>query len=246
MKNTVILLFSLIFSSVLLAQDGRVLLRGEVLYKNTGIPNENVINTTTGVATVTDTTGAFAINVKEGDQLAFTAINYQLKVVPVTAEILRKARLVVEITEKVRVLGEVVVTPDNQERFLELKNEKFKSFDYDIDRSTAVENIAQAREVRGMRDGLNFVNIFKALFASREAKGSEVPPLKLSEVLRQLYDDAFFVVDLQLPQDKIGEFLLYCDQAIPSQALLRKKNEFQLIDFLVTQSKAYLATLNEE
>jgi hypothetical protein len=61
-----------------------------------------------------------------------------------------------------------------------------------------------------------------------------------------VYDDEFFVVDLKLPQDKIDAFLLYCDDKIPSQTLLRKENEFQLIDFLVTQSKAFLTELNEE
>jgi hypothetical protein len=54
------------------------------------------------------------------------------------------------------------------------------------------------------------------------------------------------VADLRLPQDKIDDFLLYCDDKIPSQTLLRKENEFQLIDFLVTQSKAYLATMDDE
>ena len=143
-------------------------------------------------------------------------------------------------------LDEVIVTPENQERFLEVKNEDFKQFEYEIDRGTEVENVANSRITRGMRDGINFVNIFKALFKSQDESGQEREPLKVSEVLRQVYDDEFFVVDLRLPQDKIDAFLLYCDDKVPSQTLLKKENEFQLIDFLVTQSKEYLATLNEE
>jgi len=54
------------------------------------------------------------------------------------------------------------------------------------------------------------------------------------------------VVDLKLPPEKIDEFLLYCDDKIPSNTLLRKENEFQLIDFLVTHSKTYLESLNEK
>jgi hypothetical protein len=152
---------------------------------------------------------------------------------------------VVEVTEKVRELDEVVVTPENQARFLEVKNEDFKEFDYEIDRGTEVENVAESRTVRGMKDGINFVNIFKALMKTRKVAGEEKAPLKVSEVLRHVYDDEFFVVDLKLPQDKIDAFLLYCDDKVPSQTLLRKENEFQLIDFLVTQSKEYLATLEE-
>ena len=246
MKNTFLILFSLLVSGWSLAQDSRTMLRGKVLYRSSNVPNENVINSTSGRATITNDNGEFMIEVKEGDQLVFTAINYQLRVVDVTPEILANNRLVVEVDEKVQELDEVIVTPENQERFLEVKNEDFKQFEYEIDRGTEVENVANSRITRGMRDGINFVNIFKALFKSQDASGQERTPLKVSEVLRQVYDDEFFVVDLRLPQDKIDAFLLYCDDKVPSQTLLKKENEFQLIDFLVTQSKEYLATLNEE
>lgn len=246
MKNICLIVFSLLVSGLSMAQDSRQMLRGKVLYRSTNVPNENVINSTSGHATITDDNGEFMIEVMEGDQLVFTAINYQLEVVKITPEILANNRLVVEVDEKVQELDEVVVSPENQERFLEVKNEDFKQFDYEIDRSTEVENIANSQITRGMKDGINFVNIFKALFKSQDANGQERVPLKVSEVLRHVYDDEFFVVDLRLPQDKIDAFLLYCDDKIPSQTLLKKENEFQLIDFLVTQSKEYRATLNEE
>ncbi|SDR05895.1 carboxypeptidase-like regulatory domain-containing protein [Flagellimonas zhangzhouensis] len=246
MKNTFLILFALLVSGWSLAQDSRRMLRGKVMYMSSNVPNENVINSTSGEATITDDNGEFIIAVQEGDQLVFTAVNYQLEIVKITPEILTNNRLVVEVNEKVRELDEVVVTPDNQERFLQVQNEEFKEFTYDIDRGTEVENVAESRTVRGMQDGLNFVNIFKALFQSNtKADGQERPPLKVSEVLRHVYDDEFFVADLRLPQDKIDAFLLYCDDKIPSQTILRKENEFQLIDFLVTQSKEYLATLEE-
>lgn len=246
MRNALVILFSLLISGLSMAQDNRQILRGKVLYRNSNVPNENVINSNTGMATITNEDGEFAISVKEGDQVVFTAINYQLEVVVITEEILRNNRLVVEVNEKIRELDEVVVTPENQEKFLEVKNDDFKEYNYEIDRSTEVQNIAESQSVRGMRDGLNFVNIFKALFKTQQTEGQQRAPLKVSEVLRHVYDDEFFVADLRLPQDKIDAFLFYCDDKIPSQTLLRKENEFQLIDFLVTQSKAYLATLNEE
>ncbi|MBC32131.1 MAG: hypothetical protein CMH48_14965 [Muricauda sp.] len=227
--------------------DGRTLLRGQVLYRGNNVENENVINSTTGFATITDKNGRFAIRVKAGDQLVFTAVNYQLEIVQVTQEIIDNRRLVVEVTEKVTELDEVVVTPEDQERFLEVKNEDFKRYEYEIDRATEVENIAESRTVRGMRDGLNVVNIFKALLnVDKNPDTPERETLKVSEVLRHIYDDEFFVVDLRLPQDKIGAFLVYCDERIPSKALLKKENEFQLIDFLVTQSKQFLKELDEE
>ena len=56
-----------------------------------------------------------------------------------------------------------------------------------------------------------------------------------------------WIKKLALDAKRVGPVdTLYCDDKIPSQTLLRKENEFQLIDFLVTQSKAFLTELNEE
>jgi len=222
-------------------EDGRQWLRGQVLYRDSNVVNENVINTNTQIATITDENGRFMIQVKEGDQLVFTAVNYQLEIIKITNEILAKNRLVVEVNEKITELDEVVVSPENQEKFLEVKNEKFKGFEYEIDRTTEVQNIAGTSQNDRIEGRLNFVNIFKAIFQSRNQDTGETVELKVSEVLRQVYDDEFFVVDLSLSQEKIDAFLIYCDDKIPSQSLLKKENEFQLIDFLVTQSKQFKA-----
>ncbi|SIR38519.1 hypothetical protein [Maribacter ulvicola] len=226
--------------------DTRRPLNGSVIYMNVGVPNENVINSTAEHATITNNQGLFRINVKVGDQLVFTAVNYNIKVVTITEEILANNRLVVEVNEKVTELDEVVITPEQQERFLEMKNEEFKEHEYEIDRTTEVENIAMSEVSRGMENGLDFVNIFRAIFKSQDKTTEEAPKLKVSEVLRQVYDDSFFVMDLNIPQDKINEFLYYCDARMPAQSLLRKENEFQLIDALVNYSKSFLKDLNEE
>ncbi|WP_350287956.1 carboxypeptidase-like regulatory domain-containing protein [uncultured Croceitalea sp.] len=247
MKNIIVLISFFAFCFVGLSQDdGRQMLRGQVLYRGSYVANENVINSTSEMATITNDDGQFMIRVKTGDQLVFTAVNYQLEVITITDEILANNRLVVEVTEKVTELDEVVVTPENQEKFLEVKNKDLEVYEYEIDRTTEVQNIANLSQNDRIEGRLNFVNIFKAIFKSRNESGEERAPLKVSEVLRQVYDDEFFVVDLKLPQDKIDAFLLYCDNKMGAQSLLKKENEFQLIDFLVTHSKTYLAELNEE
>jgi len=229
------------------AQDDRVLLRGQVLHRNANVPDETVINVTTENATITDGNGRFGIMVRVGDELAFTAVNYKLQIFKITEELLAKGRLVVDVEEKVTELEEVVVTPEQQKKFLEVKNEEFKEFEFEEDRSSEVQNIALSQTQRGRIGDLNFVNIFKALLkAGKKDKVEERIPLKASEVLRQVYDDEFFVLDLKLPQDKIDSFLLYLDTKNPMQTLLKKDNEFELIDFLVTHSKTYLIALDAE
>jgi len=140
----------------------------------------------------------------------------------------------------------VVIGPENTEKFLALKNEKFRGYTYEIDRSTEVDNIAESGSVRGMQNGLNFVSLFKLLFNSNDGTDSEsISKIKLSDVLRQVFEDRFFIDDLQLPPTQIEPFLFYVDAQVTPESLLKKENEFQLIDFLVNQSKGFLSTLDE-
>lgn len=249
MKSILPFLFTFLFFIASHAQDdGRQILRGQVLYRNTIVPNENVINATSEMATITNARGEFAIHVKKDDEVVFTAVNYQIMMVKITDALLKNNRLVVEVNEKITELDEVIVTPDQQERFIELKNKVLKEeFVYETDRSTEVENVAFEQTQTNLQNGLNFVGIYKALAKTlKKEKVVERAPLKMSEVLRQVYEDDFFVKDLKLPQDKIDAFLFYCDTQMPAKSLLKKDNEFQLIDFLVTHSKTFLQEIDIE
>ncbi|MFD0862665.1 hypothetical protein ACFQ1M_10660 [Sungkyunkwania multivorans] len=230
-------IFILLFISIatLQAQE-RTLLRGQVLYRNGFVANENVVNVTAQKATITNDNGEFAIDVKIGDELVFSALQFRLKTVFITPEILRNNRLVVEVNEKITELSEVVVSPENVDKFVEVKEEEFKGFDYERDKATPVNNVAMDENI--LTYGVNFVNIYKALFKRKKETEPSVQ-LNMSEVIRELYEDDFFVVNLKIPQDEINKFLYYCDAQMPSNSLLKKDNEFQLIDFLVTQSNNY-------
>ena len=224
----------------------RILLRGKVMYRDSNVINENVLNITAEQATITNENGEFEIMVALGDELVFTAVNYKITAILVSQEILDNNRLVVSVDEKVTALEEVVVGPENTEKFLALKNDRFKGYDYEIDRSTEVDNIAEAGSVQGMQNGLNFVNIFRLLFQNKDKENTgTLPTLKLSEVIRQLYEDSFFIDDLQLKATQIEPFLYYLDAQPTPRSLFKKENEFQLIDFLVNESQSFLKTTDE-
>ncbi len=83
--------------------------------------------------------------------------------------------------KKITELDEVTVSSGESEKFLQLQNEEFKQYAYETDATGEVQNIAFDPTVRGMPDGLNFVNIFKALFFSSNKDNGEVrTPLKKS------------------------------------------------------------------
>jgi hypothetical protein len=54
-----------------------------------------------------------------------------------------------------------------------------------------------------------------------------------------IFDNAFFTKDLGLEQDEVIGFLELMDKKLPSDRLLKKDKEFQLIEFLYLESEQY-------
>ena len=171
----------LLFAPMLMAQtDYRTWLRGKILYQNQNVIAANVVNTTTKEATISDNNGDFAIQVMMGDELVFTSLQYQIRVVKVTKEILQRGRLIIDVNEKITELEEVVVTPEQRQKFLDLRAEEFKKFDYERDRSPRLENELMNKDQ--LTNGVNFVSVFKALYRMVENKGKAKHNQKPSKV----------------------------------------------------------------
>ena len=232
-----LLIFFLIFQVIAFAQE-RITIKGRLIYRNVNVVAANVVNITAQINTITDGEGAFEIPVKTGDEVVFSSVQYMIRTVEITPEIIQKNRLIITVNEKINALEEVVITPDDAEKFLNLKEEEFKGFDYERDKSTRLENtiVRQGQ----LNNGLNLINIAKLIAKIVSNKTEEEKRnLKPSEVLSYVFDISFFKSDLELRDDQIVGFLEHIDDNLPSQKLLNQSQQFQLIDYLIMQSKKY-------
>ena len=232
-----LLVFFLIFQVIAFAQD-RIPIKGRLIYRNVNVVAANVVNITAQINTITDGEGAFEIPVKTGDEVVFSSVQYMIRTVEITPEIIQKNRLIITVNEKINALEEVVITPDDTEKFLNLKEEEFKGFDYERDKSTRLENtiVRQGQ----LNNGLNLINLAKLIAKIVSNKTEEEKRnLKPSEILSYIFDISFFKSDLELRDDQIVGFLEHIDDNLPSQKLLNQSQQFQLIDYLIMQSKKY-------
>lgn len=216
----------------------RELIQGKVIYRNIDVPAANVINNTSQISTITNDQGEFEIFAKEGDEIIFSSVQYIIRTVKVNAEILKNKRIIVQINQRVRELDEVVITPDDTDKFLDLKEEQFKGFDYLADKSTKIENILT--DNRQFVDGLNFVNIFKLLSTLVDSKSEEEKLSILpSEALPLILEENFFTEILKLETFEVNDFLSQLDLDQEIKELIIEKNQFILIDYLLNKSDTY-------
>ena len=242
-KQLLLFVFFIHSSFAAICQDRRPL-KGQLLYKNTKVVAANVVNNTAQTNTITDSEGAFEIDVLLGDEIIFSSVQYRIRSVKITEDILSKNRLVVSVNENINELKEVVVTTDDVEKFLDLKEEEFKGFDYEKDKSSKLVN--KAYNERQLSDGIDFVNIAKLLARALGNKSSdEQMQMKPSEILPLVFEDDFFEVDLDLDKSQVISFLEFIDNRMKTGELLKKDKEFQLIDFLINESKEFKNDLED-
>ena len=231
------IIFLLTLSQLSFSQE-RELIKGKVIYRNINVPAANVINNTSQISTITNDKGEFEIFAKENDEIIFSSVQYIIRTVRINDEILKNKRLIVQINQRVRELDEVVITPDDTDKFLDLKEEQFKGFDYLADKSTKIENILT--DNRQFVDGLNFVNIFKLLSSLVDSKSEEEKLSILpSEALPLILEENFFTDVLKLEFFEVDDFLLQLDLDQEIKQLIIKKNQFLLIDYLLNKSDIY-------
>ena len=216
----------------------RELIQGKVIYRNIDVPAANVINNTAQSSTITNDQGEFEIYAKEGDEIIFSSVQYIIRTVRVNKEMLENKRIIVQINQRVRELDEIVVTPEDTQKFLDLKEEQFKGFDYIADKSTKIQNVLT--DNRQVVNGLNFVNIFKLLSSIVDAKSDEeklniIP----SEVLPYVLEENFFSGVLELESFEINDFLSKLDSDTEMKNLILEKNQFLIIDYLLNKSDTY-------
>ena len=223
--------------TVLYAQD-RIPIKGKLIYRNVNVVAANVVNINAQINTITDGEGEFEIPVKVGDEIIFSSVQYMIRTVKINPDIIQKNRLIITVNEKINALEEVIITPDDTEKFLDLKEEEFKGYDYLRDKSTRLENtiVRQGQ----LNNGINVINILKLINKVINSKTEEEKrSLKPSEVLKYVFEIDFFKRDLELTDDQIIGFLEYIDDNLPSQKLLSQSKQFQLIDYLILESKKY-------
>ena len=223
--------------TVLYAQD-RIPIKGKLIYRNVNVVAANVVNINAQINTITDGEGEFEIPVKVGDEIIFSSVQYMIRTVKINPDIIQKNRLIITVNEKINALEEVIITPDDTEKFLDLKEEEFKGYDYLRDKSTRLENtiVRQGQ----LNNGINVINILKLITKIINSKTEEEKRnLKPSEVLKYVFEIDFFKRDLELTDDQIIGFLEYIDENLPSQKLLSQSKQFQLIDYLILESKKY-------
>ena len=226
-------------------------LSGKVVAKNRDVTGVVVQNRTSGKATITDINGSFIIQVSLNDTLAFSAIQFKPKVIPITVSLYNSTFLTVPLEEFVNELDEVVVLPYNLSGNLGsdltgLQLEKDVSAETLGLPNANVKIVTQSqRKLYEATSGAGLVPINPLLNwisgRTKMLKNRIKTDNKYARTLRvqEFYVDSIIEKELKIPRAKIPDFMYFCEVDEVFQKTVDTHDKLKIWEFLEQKSTAY-------
>ena len=255
MKRITSLILLIFIATVSQGQQlARVMVDGQIIVPAGDDPGGIVVyNNTSQRGTVTSEAGTFDIAVARNDELVIQSLQFAPITAIVDAGIVNSRQISITLRETVNILEEIIVRPYDLTGDIVADVNRVQTIDpvpftggqiraeeNAPDRYTAPENIA-LDDMR-WRYGLNFINIFKAIFDKKDDQKMET---SAEDELTAMYSNEFFQQNLDIEREHIGAFMDYVAENGLTKPMLEQGNELALIQFLLQKRDAFKASLKE-
>jgi len=257
-------------------ENERVEVSGKIVVKNNDIEGITVYNASSEKGTITDFEGNFTIVAGLNDRIEFSALQFRKFVVIVDEGIVTQQKMTIFMVEEVNKLPEVVISPYdlsgnilvdvNRVKTLNLpfEAENFNPENVPVELTPDYKSGVNNTFVRGAGgkadmhggDVIGLVGFFlKPLFGKKKKK-TEIEKYnervqantQESDVLnlRLMYTNDYINRVFGIPKNKVNEFIVFVEDSGLDYSLLNDGRELEFVDFLVQQSKSFLALQGDQ
>ena len=243
-KQLILLIFLLPFCLIAQQKD-KIEINGLIIEATSeNIEGVNIYNKTTHEGAISNSEGQFTINVSLNDSLHITAIQYKPVFVIVNEAIIESKEMIVNLNSKINELGEVLVQNNNTTQGWDLSYKTLEfGYEFSPDAQTSIpgNKAAEALNDRTLKNGLNFVELFKLLLPKKKESIRKINNEKenLFYAFKQQITITYISENFKIPLEKVDDFIYFMVDNGLKKDLLKKGNEIRLLDFINQQSSSY-------
>jgi hypothetical protein len=221
----------------------RIPLYGQVVNDSLKIENGVIFNVNSKTGTIINSKGFFSILAKVNDTLVFSSLAFKTKKIKLSQKDFSAPYLRTKLEILTKQLVEVVVHAKKIIHPIEGGNsQKYADMQFFDDEKSSPKNTAMLPDL-AIQNGMNFVRMYKDVLKVLKINNPErtdfISPMGFTEVVMKRVSYTFFTNNLNLKEDEIGLFLVFCENDSKSKTLLKRESQFELIDFLVTKNKEF-------
>lgn len=239
MKQFYIFIISIFSMSMLMAQNQRMTITGEVLdgANDAMMTNVHIININSVKGVISNDKGKFEIDAEVNDTLYFTFIGYKPLKARVTNDWINYGDISIKLTEVGIALEEVVVSSHGLTGFLDVDAHNIPVYESRLRYAipgleVAYEGGGTAAKInRTLTNILNPIASVARLFNKKNNQFKKLRKIKEDDEIRNLLQDKFdretLVTLLQIEKVDIDQILRKCDY---SKQFIKKANDLQILD----------------
>lgn len=240
MKNNSVLPLLLLFLTQLITAQGsdEKWVKGQITSDAIPLEGVNITNTLNKISVVSDKYGAFSVLAKEGDVLAFSAVNCEPLRKFISKQEFNSGSIIVNMTTRNIELDEVVIN-----KHPEISAENMGIIPRDQIKLTPAERRLQTAgdfkpiHLLGLLGGLLAVDpILNAINGRTKMLKKEVTVEKkefLMAKLEVLFEDKYYIEKLKIPEEEIRGFQYYCVEDADFVSSLKDKNKSMCMFLIV-------------
>lgn len=232
-------------------------LQGRVFSKDGDVAATHVLNTTTKKATITNIDGFFTIVAKLNDTLVFSAVQYKRKEIVITPSLLESKLLMIPLEESLTELDEVVVMPYSLSGNIAsdlrtLKTEPVitastmglpNAYVVPMTKAEREFKAATANPYMSFDPLINMITGRKKMLKARVKRNNTYAR---TQRVREFYADSLYTTELKIPQDKIEEFMYFCEVDAIFQDVIDTHDQLKIWTFMKRKSVVYLKNYEAE
>lgn len=215
---------------------------GQVSTDAPALENIIVFNTNTKSGAVTDSDGFFKIKAVEGDTLAFYGLAVKPKKILLAEKDAEAAYIQVKLESFINQLETVEVSKTKIKNPIGNKGSQAivdqKYFD---DNQSSPKNPYMNYDA--VPNGVNFVRLYKDIVKlvkkNRAKKTDLVPTVDFSELAVSKFNFDFFTKKLELKDDQIKLFLVFCENDSKAKTFTAQTTKFELMDFMISKNAEF-------
>ncbi|WP_369766161.1 hypothetical protein [Flavobacterium sp. WC2429] len=237
--NNTFLFFICLFTQIIFGQvSNEKKIHGLITADSTMVEGINIVNLTTDKATSSNKDGVFHLFVKEGDLLAFSAVNLVTLRRRISKEDILKENVSVKMLANSIPLKEVVVNENSQ-----INAENLGIIPEGQKKYTPAERKLYTSRSGLLDRPLNWMSGRTAMLKKEVAVEYKE---QLMNKLEYLFEDKYYIETLKIPEEYIKGFQYYCVENTDFAAALKSKNKTLSMFLIITLAEKYNKIITDE
>ncbi|MUP46759.1 hypothetical protein E0K83_13530 [Gramella sp. BOM4] len=245
--NQAFFLLLFLFAGLKAFSQESTILNGKIKASSSDLEKIHVINLNLEQGSVTNKEGAFEIRARLNDTLYFSSVQFENRSIIVDAEALKNGNLVVELSERMNELAEVVIDDIKLSGYL--ANDIAKISTKEFERNYRLQSdlgavIARDRELnpyeRAVAGGGIRFDLLARKISDELSKSKKPQPVYSAKDIMdkslQLVGYQFFEKQLGLAENEVTNFLYFCSEDKPKfRNIVLNNNALVLIEYFETR-----------